>query len=128
MARGRLVPVPWPEPGGPQPARAPQGGERVRGKANIITFRSAYPARQQFEVPRITGCHDLWVNEYTIRYEDQPVMVVGIMEFRDDKVVRERIYFGDHWEPPAWRAPWVERFDPREPESSFDSDDGQQLV
>ena len=24
------------------------------------------------------------------------------MEFRDDKVVRERIYFGEPWEPPAW--------------------------
>jgi hypothetical protein len=42
-------------------------------------------------------------------------MVVGIMEFRGDKVVRERIYFGDPWEPPAWRAQWVELFDPHEP-------------
>ncbi len=42
----------------------------------------------------------------------------GIMEFRDGEVVRERIYFGDPWEPPSWRAQWVERFDPREPESS----------
>jgi len=41
-------------------------------------------------------------------------MAVGIMEFRDDKVVRERIYFGDPWEPPAWRAQWVELFDPWE--------------
>src|SRR5688572_22987536 len=96
----------------------PQGGERLRGKANIIGFRSTYPARQQFELHRTTGCHDLWVNEYTIRYDDQPVMVVGIMEFRDGKVVRERIYFGEPWEPPAWRAPWVERFDAREPDSS----------
>ena len=96
----------------------PQGGERLRGKANIIGFRSSYPARQQFELHRTTGCHDLWVNEYTIRYDDQPVMVVGIMEFRDEKVVRERIYFGDPWEPPAWHAQWVERFDPWEPHSS----------
>jgi SnoaL-like protein len=95
----------------------PQGGERLRGKANIIGFRSTYPARQQFELHRTTGCHDVWVNEYTIRYDDQPVMAVGIMEFRDDKVVRERIYFGDRWEPPAWRAHWVERFDPSEPHS-----------
>jgi hypothetical protein len=95
----------------------PQGGERLRGKANIIAFRSTYPARQQFALHRTTGCHDLWVNEYTIRYDDQPVMVVGIMEFRDDKVIRERIYFGDPWEPPAWRAQWVELFDPRETES-----------
>jgi hypothetical protein len=44
-------------------------------------------------VHRITGCQDLWVNEYTIRYEGRPISVVGIMEFRDGKVVRERIYF-----------------------------------
>ena len=75
----------------------PQGGERLVGKANIIAMRSTYPTRQQFELHRTTGCHDLWVNEYTIRYDDQTVMVVGIMEFRDDKVVRERIYFGDPW-------------------------------
>jgi hypothetical protein len=95
----------------------PQGGERLRGKANIFRFRSTYPTRQQFELRRITGCHNLWVNEYTIRYDDKPVMVVGIMEFRDDKVVRERIYFGDPWEPPTWRAQWVERFNPWEPDS-----------
>ena len=96
----------------------PQGGERLRGKAAIIGFRSTYPARQRFELHRTTGCHDLWVNEYTIHYDDRPVMAVGIMEFRDGEVVRERIYFGDRWEPPAWRAQWVERFDPREEESS----------
>jgi ketosteroid isomerase-like protein len=96
----------------------PQGGERLRGKANIIAFRSAYPARQEFELHRITGCHDLWVNEYTIRYDDRPTRVVGIMEFRDGKVVRERIYFGEPWEPPAWRARWVERMEPEGPLTS----------
>ena len=96
----------------------PQGGERVRGKANIIGFRSTYPARLRFELHRTTGCHDLWVNEYTVHYDDRPVMVVGIMEFRDDKVVRERIYFGEPWDPPGWRANWVELFDPREPDVS----------
>src|SRR5215207_8925277 len=42
----------------------PQGGERIRGKANITAFRSVYPARQEFELHRVTGCGDLWVNEY----------------------------------------------------------------
>jgi hypothetical protein len=32
--------------------------------------------------------------------------------------VRERIYFGEPWEPPAWRAHLVERFDPHDPGSS----------
>ncbi len=95
----------------------PQGGERIRGKANIIAMRSAYPARQDFELHRTIGGQDVWVNEYTIRYDDRPMMVVGIMEFRDGKVVRERIYFAEPWEPPAWRAQWVERID-RAPTSS----------
>jgi len=90
----------------------PQGGERIRGRANITAFRSTYPARQEFQLHRTIGCHDLWVNEYTIRYDDRPTMVVGIMEFRDGKVFRERIYFGEPWEPPAWRAQWVERMEP----------------
>jgi hypothetical protein len=87
----------------------PQGGERIRGKANIIAFRSAYPATVDFEMHRTIGRGDLWVNEYVIRYDGRRQMhVVGIMEFRDGKVFRERIYFGDPWDPPAWRAQWVE--------------------
>jgi limonene-1,2-epoxide hydrolase len=87
----------------------PQGRERIRGKRDIIAFRSAYPARLNFEMHRTIGRLDLWVNEYTIRYDDtKSLNVVGIMEFRDGKVVRERIYFGESWDPPAWRAQWVE--------------------
>jgi hypothetical protein len=90
----------------------PQGRERIRGKSDIIAFRSAYPARVTFEMHRTTGRLDLWVNEYTIRYDDtKPLHVVGIMEFRSGKVVRERIYFGEPWDPPAWRARWVEPMD-----------------
>jgi hypothetical protein len=29
-------------------------------------------------------------------------------DITDQDVVHETIYFGDPWEPPAWRAPWVE--------------------
>src|SRR5437763_17142633 len=67
----------------------PLGGERLRGKANIIGFRSTYPSRQQFELHRCTVCHVLLVNEYSIRYEVHPVLDVGIMVFRDTNVVGE---------------------------------------
>ena len=90
----------------------PQGRERIRGRADIIAFRSAYPARVTFDLHRIIGRQDLWVNEYVIRYnDDQPLNVVGIMEFSNGTVIRERIYFGAPWEPPAWRAQWVEPMD-----------------
>lgn len=93
----------------------PQGGERIRGKANIIAFRTAYPARIEFEMHRTIGCGDLWVNEYTIRYDgEKPNKVAGIMEFRDGRVVRERLYITEPWDPPAWRAQWVELMSPGE--------------
>ncbi len=87
----------------------PQGGERIRGRENILAFRSAYPARLKLEVRRTIGFGDLWINEYTIQYDDGvPMMVAGIMEFEDGKVFRERIYITELWEPPAWRSKWVE--------------------
>jgi hypothetical protein len=70
----------------------PQGKERIRGKANIIAFRPAYPARVSIELHRTIGRQDLWVNEFTIRYDDaNPLNVVDIMEFGDGKVVRQRL-------------------------------------
>jgi hypothetical protein len=90
----------------------PQSGERIRGKAGIIEFRSAYPARVTLELHRTIGRDDLWVNECTVRYDGaRPHKGVGIMEFRHGKVFRERIYVGEPWDPPAWRAQWVERMD-----------------
>jgi len=38
----------------------PQGRERIRGKANILAFRTAYPASLDFEERRTIGCGDLW--------------------------------------------------------------------
>ena len=88
----------------------PQSGERIRSRANNIAFRTAYPANVTFEMHRTIGRDDLWVNEYTIRYNgEKPHKVVAIMEFCDGLIVRERIYINEPWEPPAWRAQWVER-------------------
>jgi ketosteroid isomerase-like protein len=55
----------------------PQGGERIRGKARILGFRSAYPASLDFDLRRTVGSGDVWVNEYTIRYDGRPSHVIG---------------------------------------------------
>jgi len=90
----------------------PQGRERIRGKANILAFRSAYPASLEFEMRRTIGSGNLWVNEYVISYDGKPSYVIGVMEFAESKVIRETVYVTDAWEPPAWRAQWVEPMDP----------------
>lgn len=89
----------------------PQGRERIRGRANIQAFRSVYPASLEFEMIRTIGSGDLWVNEYVIRYDGKPSYAIGVMEFSNGKVVRETLYVGDPWDPPAWRAQWVESMD-----------------
>jgi hypothetical protein len=90
-----------------------QSGERIRGKANIIASRQAYPGRPAaFELHRCAGTPDLQVVELTLRFDgDDPHPVVAIMEFCDGKAVRERIYIAEPWEPPAYRARWVEPLD-----------------
>jgi SnoaL-like domain len=90
-----------------------QSGERIRGKANIIASRQAYPGRPTaFELHRSAGAPDLQVVELTLRFDGgDPHPVVAILEFRDGKVVRERIYIAEPWDPPAYRARWVEPLD-----------------
>jgi ketosteroid isomerase-like protein len=88
----------------------PQSGERLRGLANVRAMRTAYPADVANTMRRIRGAGDLWVAEQTLTYDGaQPTHAITVMEFRDGKVVHETIYFGEPWEPPAWRAQWMER-------------------
>jgi hypothetical protein len=88
----------------------PQGGERLVGLANVRGMREAYPAQVVTTIKRMRGAGTLWVTELIVTYDGQrPTHAVNIMEFRDGKVSHETIYFGDPWDPPAWRAQWAER-------------------
>ena len=62
-----------------------QSGERIRGKANIIASRQAYPGRPTaFELHRSAGTAALQVVELTLRFDGgDPHPVVAILEFRD---------------------------------------------
>jgi hypothetical protein len=62
-----------------------------------------------FKVKRILGNGDLWITEYTIRYQERAAYTVSIMEFRNGKVVHETQYFADPFEAPAWRRQWVQQ-------------------
>ena len=87
----------------------PQSGERIRGRHNVQALRSQHPAKPSgFVVRRIVGGGDLWLTEYVITYEGHHVNTVSIMEFQAGQVVRETQYFAEPFEPPAWRARWVE--------------------
>jgi hypothetical protein len=85
----------------------PQSGERFEGVANFTEWRRQYPAAVRYRVRRITAREDLAVVEVSISYDGGPWQYgVQLLEFRDDKVARERIYIMEGWEAPEWRTPW----------------------
>jgi SnoaL-like domain len=85
----------------------PQSGERFVGVDNFREWRSNYPASTKVEFREIRGRDDVWVAELSISYDDGPPSLgVSILEFRDDKIVRESIYVTEAWEAPEWRARW----------------------
>jgi hypothetical protein len=61
----------------------------------------------QYRIRRVTARQDLVVVEVSISYNGRPWQYgVQLLEFRDGKVARERIYVMEGWEAPEWRAPW----------------------
>ena len=87
----------------------PQSGERISSERNLYELRAHYPAKVTFKIHRVLGEGNLWITELVITYDERPVNVVTIMEFKDGKVAHETHYYADPFEPPEWRSQWVER-------------------
>ena len=88
----------------------PQSGERFEGAATFTDWRRQYPAdvdKMRFRVRRVTVRADLAVVEISATYDGISwLQGVQLLDFRGDKVARERIYVAEAWEAPEWRAPW----------------------
>lgn len=87
----------------------PQSGERYEGREGFTEWRSVYPADVAFDILRVTIRDDLAIVELSAKYDNAgPTMYgVALMEFAGDRIARERIYMGEGWEPPEWRAKWL---------------------
>ena len=88
----------------------PQSGERFEGAATFTEWRRQYPAdlgKVRFKLRRVTVRTDLAVVELIASYDGESwLQGVQLLEFRGEKVARERIYVTEAWEAPEWRAPW----------------------
>lgn len=93
----------------------PQSGEVIRGKANIMAINRNYPGFPNMKVRALRGSGDLWVGEAELDYHGRRVLFSSIWELRDGRIVRETDYFSDPFDPPQWRAQWVERAETRQP-------------
>ena len=88
----------------------PQSGESIHGKRNLRNLRSHHPGQPAgFSIRRLLGCGKLWITEYTITYEGRSFYTISIMEFENGKVAHETQYFAEPFDPPEWRAQWVEQ-------------------
>ena len=89
----------------------PQSGERFEGRATFTEWRSQYPVSAddlRYRILRVTARVDFAATELTASYDRGESWVYGVqlLEFRDDKVIRERIYVAEGWPAPEWRARW----------------------
>jgi hypothetical protein len=89
----------------------PQSGERFEGRATFTEWRSQYPVGAddlRYKLGRITVRDDFSAVEMTASYDRGETWMYGVQlaDYRDDKIIRERIYVAEGWEAPEWRARW----------------------
>jgi hypothetical protein len=89
----------------------PQSGERFEGRATFTEWRSQYPVGADdlsYKLGRITVRDDFSAVEMTASYDRGETWMYGVQlaDYRDDKIIRERIYVAEGWEAPEWRARW----------------------
>lgn len=110
----------------------PQSGERIRGHGNDRAIADNYPGglpevdpgrivgsedrwvvTPSFTYERIAGSGDTWWGEGTARYPDGSTWYVASMyRLRGGRVFRETTYWALPFDPPPWRAEWVEAIVP----------------
>jgi hypothetical protein len=90
----------------------PQSGERL-DRDGLRKLQEHFPGgAPEIRLRRLIGRGDLWVTETVIRYADAKVFHgTNVIEFRDDKIWKETRYYGEPFEPPAWRARWAQRIE-----------------
>jgi ketosteroid isomerase-like protein len=109
----------------------PQSGERIVGRGNRRAMIENYPGSAEkpmtgtvrqivgseeqwamgpsFNVTHITGSSDEYAMAGTITYPNGELWHnVELLKLRNGKIAHITAYFGQPFDPPAWRSQWVE--------------------
>lgn len=106
----------------------PQSGEVTRGAANLTALITNYPGQYEdlgrdrviggedryvstamFTVLRVEGNDDIFTGVQRARYPDGSVwIIILIAELKDGLIYRTQSFWAPTFDPPAWRAQWVE--------------------
>jgi hypothetical protein len=87
----------------------PQSGERVRGRDSMLAMQQGYPTPPTITLRRVVGSGQVWLVEGVNDYAGDVWHVVVILELDPDgRILRDTRYYAQPFDPPAWRAGWVE--------------------
>lgn len=87
----------------------PGGGYSGRGTERVVGAEDHWALTPGFKVLRIEGTGDTFTGVTRGRYPDgSDWHIVTIGQMRGGKLWRAETYFAPAFEPPGWRAAWVE--------------------
>jgi ketosteroid isomerase-like protein len=88
----------------------PQSGERFRGREYVLAAMTAVEVKPQFAgSPRLIGSGYVWVLMVPLRYGEDVLDYVAILELENGRIRRATGYWGAPFPAQDARAPFVDR-------------------
>jgi len=87
----------------------PQSGERVRGRDAMRSMQENFPTPPTISVKRVMGANTTWVLEVNDYGGDIWHVVVIVELDPEGRILRDTRYYAKPFDPPDWRAEWVEQ-------------------
>ena len=88
----------------------PQSGERFRGRPNVLAAMGAVEVKPEFAgQPRLLGSGDLWVLMVPLRYGDDILHYVAVLELQEGRIHHATGYWGAPFPAQESRAPFADR-------------------
>lgn len=88
----------------------PQSREMIRGRANFAAVNTNYPAngRWHFTINDLVAEGTNVVSDVTVTDGVIIARAITFSTVQDGKITRQVEFWPDPYDPPAWRAQWVE--------------------
>jgi len=87
----------------------PQSGERFRGRENVLGAMAAVDVKPQFAgSPKLIGSGPLWVLMVPLRYGEDVLQYVAIVELEGGRIVRATGFWGSPFPAREPRAAFID--------------------
>ena len=88
----------------------PQSGERFRGRENVLGAMGAVEVKPQFAgSPRLIGSGQIWVLMVPLRYGEDVLQYVAVLELGEGRIRRATGYWGPPFPAQDSRASFLDR-------------------